>query len=244
MIRASTICVAAMLALGCNSGEEAPRGRRGLVPVVPYRPPSEGPSELAEVPTPPERRDPEPLVEDTGPKGPARDLGAELRAAVGIPSDCVRDFDSARPTTIRISVSGTVRPTGMVIEPAAYGSGLSGAARKCIEQRVATVMLVPLDEQTSQRASTVIEINYEPDVIVRSDSTVPEPNLKNVKEPLPKRPEVAPSGRPISDPPSKSISGGFEGGRPIQEPKSKKISGPKPRPIDGYTVDENAQEWR
>ena len=193
---------------------------------------------------PPERREPEPVVEDAEPKGPVRDLGAELKAALGVPSDCVRDYDAPRPTKIRISVSGIVRPTGMIIEPAVYGSGLSNAARKCIEQRVSTIVLIPLDDQTSRPASTVIEIDYQPSVIVKSDSTVPEPELRNVREPLPKRPEVAPSGTPITDPPSKLISGGFEGGRPIQEPKSKKITGPKPRPIDGYTVDENAQEWR
>jgi hypothetical protein len=244
MSRVWTICAAAILVFGCKSGEDGVRGRQGLVPVVEYRPPAEGPSEPAELPTPPEPKEREPVVEEAKPEGPVRDLGAELRAALGVPSDCVRDYDAPKPTKIRISVSGIVRPTGMIIEPTVYASGLSNAARKCIEQRVTTVVLVPLDEQTSKRASTVIEIDYQPNVVVQSDSTVPEPELRNVKEPLPKRPEVAPSGKPISDPPSKLISGGFEGGRPIQEPKSKKIKGPKPRPIDGYDLDENAQEWR
>ena len=244
MNRAWTICAAAMLILGCNSGEEAARGRQGLVPVVPYAPPSEGRSEPAELPTPPERSEPEAVVEEPEPKAPSRDLGAELKAALGVPADCVRDYDAPAPTKIRISVSGIVRPTGMIIEPAAYGSGISESARNCIEQRVGTTVLLPLEEPTSQRVATAIEIDYQPNVIVESDSTVPEPELRNVIEPLPKRPEVAPSGRPITDPPSKLISGGFEGGRPIQEPTSKKIKGPKPRPIDGYTVDENAQDWR
>ncbi len=243
MNRAWTICAAAMLILGCNSGEDAARGRQGLVPVLPYAP-SEGPSEPAELPTPPERKQSEPVVEEPEPKGPSRDLGAELKTALGVPAACVRDYDAPTPTKIRISVSGIVRPTGMIIEPAAYGSGISDAARSCIEQRVSTVVLLPLDEPVSQRVATVIEIDYQPNVIVESDSTVPEPELRNVIEPLPKRPEVAPSGRPIVKAPSKLISGGFEGGRPIQGPTSKKVEGPKPRPIDGYTVDENAQDWR
>jgi hypothetical protein len=93
--------------------------------------------------------------------------------------------------------------------------------------------------------STVIEMEYEPPVIVEAEPGVPEPRLRNVREPLPKRPEVAPSGKPISGyPTEKWISGGFDGGRPIQEPTSRKIKGPKPKPIDGYDVDENAQDWR
>jgi hypothetical protein len=160
-----------------------------------------------------------------------------------MPIDCVRDFVADRPTKIRASVSATVRPTGMIITPTVYGSGLSAAARACLEQRVALVVLRPLDKTVSETVATVIEIDYEPPVIVESAPSTPEPVLRNVREPLPKRPEVAPSGRPIQEPTSKWISGGFDGGRPIQEPSSKKIAGPKPRPIDGYDVDENAQDW-
>jgi hypothetical protein len=132
----------------------------------------------------------------------------------------------------------------MIIEPSAYGSGVSAAALDCVRQRVGTVVLKPLDDTVSSTVSAVIEIQYEPPVIVESDPGVPEPKLRNVVQPLPKRPEVAPSGTPIQRPTSKPIEGGAKTERPIEGPEPKKISGPKPRAIDGYEVDENAQEWR
>jgi len=136
----------------------------------------------------------------------------------------------------------------MCIEPTAYASGLTSAALKCVEQRVGTVVLRPLEDTTeSKAASTVIEINYEPPVIVEADPGAPEPELKNVVRPMPKRQPIplvgqGGSGIPIED----SFRGWLEGGNVKQAdgPKPKKISGPKPRPIDGYEVDENAQEWR
>jgi len=179
---------------------------------------------------------------ETTEEEPERDLGAELQAALGTPIDCVQDFAAASPTTIRVSVGGIVRPTGMIIEPTAYGSGLSAAALGCIRQRIGTVVLKPLDDTVSSRAAAVIEIKYEPPVVVQSDPGVPEPHLRNVKQPLPKRPDIPPSGKPIQGGTDRPIQGGTE--RPIEGGTTKKISGPKPRPIDGYEVDENAQEWR
>jgi hypothetical protein len=173
---------------------------------------------------------------------PARDLGAELKAAVGTPNDCIRDFVASSPTTLRISVSGIVRPTGMVIEPSAYGSGLSAAALNCIRQRVGTVVLDPLDDTVSATVSTVIEIKYQPPVILESDPGVPEPKLRNVKEPLPKRPDIPPSGKPIEGGTDRPIEGGTA--KDPDGPKGVPITGPKPRAIDGYEVDENAQQWR
>jgi len=179
---------------------------------------------------------------ETTEEEPERDLGAELKLALGTPSDCVRDFAAASPTTIRISVGGIVRPTGMIIQPTAYGSGLSAAALGCIRQRVGTVVLKPLDDTVSSRAATVIEIKYEPPVVIESDPGVPEPQLRNVKEPLPKRPDIPPSGKPIEGGTDRPIEGGTA--KDPTGPKGKPISGPKPRAIDGYEVDENAQEWR
>jgi hypothetical protein len=96
----------------------------------------------------------------------------------------------------------------MVIEPSAYGSGLSAAALNCIRQRVGTVVLDPLDDTVSATASTVIEIKYQPPVILESDPGVPEPKLRNVKEPLPKRPDIPPSGKPIEGGTDRPIEGG------------------------------------
>ena len=242
MMRAWTTCAAAMLLFGCQSGEEPVRGaHRGIEPTTAYTPRLEPSKAPAELPTPVERG-PQRIVIGTKEEEPKRDLGAELRSAVGTPIDCVRDFVAPAPTTIRVSVTGTVRPTGMIIEPSAHGSGLSEAARQCIEQRVGRVALKPLDESVSQRASTIIEINYEPERIVEADPQTPEPRLTDVVQPLPKRPTLPPSGTRIDDP----FRGWPEGGdvKHIEGPKPRKVTGPKPRPIEGYEVDENAQVWR
>ena len=243
MIRASVWCLVVFFALGCKSGEEPTRGANPGLEPIPYQTPEKPPREPVDAPRP----DPPIEVPDlpgAGAEEEERDLDEELKARLGVPLECIRDFTAPQPTTIRVSVGATVRPTGMVIAPSVYGAGLSEAARQCIARRVETVVLPPLEETESQRVSTIIEMEYTPAVVVAAESGTPEPRLRNVKEPLPKRPEVAPSGRPIQEPTSREISGGFDGGRPIQEPTSKKIKGPKPRPIDGYDVDENAQEWR
>jgi hypothetical protein len=244
MIRAWATCVAAVLVLGCQSGEEPVRGAHtGFDPPVVYPPP---------VPAEPEWRlealtpDPPVLTEgvriEATEEEPERDLGAELQAALGIPTDCIRDFVASSPTTIRISVTGIVRPTGMIIEPSAYGSGVSAAALNCVRQRVGTVVLEPLDDTVSTTASAVIEIKYEPPVIIESDPGVPEPKLKNVKAPLPKRPDIPPSGKPIQGGTDRPIEGGTA--KEPTGPEGVPITGPKPRAIDGYEVDENAQQWR
>lgn len=247
MIRAWAVFAAAMLACGCQSGEEPVRGARQTFVRQPIsqRPP-DPPKAPREWPSPPE---PGPMVlQPAREETVERDLGAELKAAVGLPIDCVRDFTSSSPTTIRISVSAIVRPTGMCIGPSAYGSGLSTEALKCVERRVGTVVLRPLDDTTrSKTASTVIEINYEPPVIVEADPGTSEPELENVVKSMAKRPSIplieqGGLGVPIDD----SFRGWLQGGdvKHPDGPKTKKVTGPKPRPIDGYEVDENAQEWR
>ncbi len=243
MLRSAVLLWLAISVLGCQSGEEPLRGANpGTDPVHYSPPPPRPPREPVEAPRPeravdlPERGDTE--------KEPERDLDAELKAALGVPTACLRDYTAARPMKVRISVAATVRPTGMVISPSVYGAGLSNAARECIARRAETVVLPELDEPVSKPASTIIEFNYTPEVVVEAEPGVPEPSLRNVREPLPKRPEVEASGRPVAGwPTEKWISGGFDGGRPIQEPKSRRVQGPKPKPIDGYEVDENAQEW-
>lgn len=245
MIRAWAVCAAAMLVCGCQSGHEPVRGAHESVDRPPVSPrPPETSQDLARTPEPPEARAPERIVVGTTTEETVeRDLGAELSAAVGSPINCVRDFVASSPTTIRINVSAIVRPTGMCIQPSAYGSGLSAAALKCIRQRVGTVVLKPLEDTTeSKTTSAVIEINYEPPVLVEADPGTPEPDLRNVVRPLPKRPYVPPSGVPIDD----EFRGWLEGGdvKQAEGRKPKKVSGPKPRAIDGYEVDENAQEWR
>jgi len=243
MSRPLAWCILALLVFGCESGEEPVRGPNpGVTANVVELPPAP-PREPADAPRP-EGEVELPSTDDGAEEEAKRDLASELRVALGLPMDCVRDYVATQPTTIRVSVSATVRPTGMLIMPSAYGTGLSAAARECIQRRVENLVLRPLDEPVSETVSTIIEMEFSPEVILEADPGVPEPRLRNVVEPLPKRPEVPPSGRPIEKPTSKEISGGFDGGRPIQAPTSRKVEGPKPKPIDGYEVDQNAQEWR
>ena len=243
MIRAWATCVAAILVLGCQDREEPVRGSHlGFEPPVEYQLPLAQPPQQPIEPTTPDPPAPQIVKVETTEEEPERDLGAELKAALGIPSDCVRDFVASSPTTLRINVSGIVRPTGIIIEPAAYGSGLSAAALGCIRQRVGLVVLDPLDDTVSKTASTVVEIKYQPPVIVESDPGVPEPKLRNVREPLPKRPDIPPSGKPIEGGTGRPIQGGTA--KDPTGPQGVPITGPKPRPIDGYEVDENAQKWR
>jgi hypothetical protein len=243
MSRVWTICAAGLLALGCQSGEEPTRGaRRGVEPSIAYQPASRGSDRFVDPPLP-EPREAWEIVIGTTEKRGERDLGAELRASLGSPNECLRDFVAGSPTTIRISVSGIVRPTGMIIEPTAYGEGVSKSALDCIRERVGLVVLAPLEDTTaSKSASTVFEVNYEPPVVVEVDTGVQAPDLKNVRHPLPKKPDLPRNeGIPIDDP----FGGWLEGGsvRKIEGPKPRRIAGPKPRAIDGYKVDENAQDW-
>ena len=243
MVRVLGCCFAVLFALGCQSNEQPARGARRGIESVQYPPPTKRSREPRDAPRP-ERWADLPELPTEAEEEQERDLGSELNAAVGIPTECVRDFTAPRPMKIRVSVSATVRPTGMVIMPAAYGSGLSVSARECIERRVGTVVLSALEEPVSQSVSTIIEIDYEPEVIVEADPGVPEPRLRDVREPLPKYPMIPLDAKFIDGwPTSNWISGGFDGGIPMQKDTSKRIRGPKPRPIDGYDVFENAQIW-
>lgn len=247
-MRVCAVWIAASLVLGCQSGEDPVRGaRRGFESPVTYPAPEpvDPTQHIARFPPDPPESSVAAVSEATE-EVPQRDLGAELQAALGIPSDCVRDFAASAPTTIRINVSGIVRPTGMIIQPSAYGSGLSKAALDCVRQRVGRVVLKPLDDAVSSTASTLVEIGYEPPVIIEADPGTPVPDLKNVVEPMPKLPHIrliaeGGHGVPIDD----QFRGWLEGGnvKHPDGPKTKKVTGPKPRPIDGYEVDENAQNW-
>lgn len=244
MKRVLVMLFSSVLVLGCQSdGAPTPRPNAG-VRALQYQPSDRPPREPVDAPRPEPLHDalfPTPQsVEET----PKRDLAAELNAAIGTPVDCVRDFSAPRPTKIRINVTATVRPTGMVITPSVYGSGLSVDARECVERRVETVVLAALEEPVSETVSTVVEVDYEPPVIIEDIRASPEPNLRNVRESLPKRPSIPLDAKFISGWPTDHwISGGFDGGIPMEKDPSKRVRGPKPRAIDGYEVDESAVIW-
>lgn len=183
----------------------------------------------------PERAEAQPAAEPdelAQPVEPPRDLAAELSAAIGSPADCLRDYQPASATTIRVSLSAVVRASGMVIEPSASGGGLSANDLRCVEQRAGDVALSPLSGAASERVTTLVDIDYQPPRVEEYDVGVPTPKLKDVVQPLPKKKPIAPSGRPIEGPAPDRIDG--PSGIPIDGPKGVPIKGPKPKPIEGY----------
>ena len=171
----------------------------------------------------------------------ARDLAAELRAAVGSPVDCLQDYRPSNTKVIRVDIRATVRPSGLIIEPSASGTGLSANDRGCIQRRVGDVVLAPFDALESQPVSTTLELNYQVSVPKETDVGPPKPELKDVVEPLPKKPTIPRSGTPIDTAPFDRPDG--PEGIPPDGPKGDKITGPKPKPIDGYEVEEDSEVW-
>jgi hypothetical protein len=234
MTRLVVWCVLVLVVLGCKSREE-PAEPANVVEVLP--------PDTTEVAVQPSATDTVADVEEVAaiapaepvevePVEPARDLAAELRAAVGSPRDCLRDYRPSSAVTIRVNISAVVRPTGMIIEPSATGRGLSMNDRRCIEQRVGDVTLSPLRGQVSEPVSTYVDIQYQPPEVEEDDVGGPAPELENVVQPLPKKKPIAPSGVPIDGPPADPIEG--PSGVPIEGPKGVPIEGPKPQPIEGH----------
>ena len=234
--------------LGCKGGEDAAQPLN-VVEALPADP-AEGAAQAVAEDEAVDRKTPTPAevepVEQTArpvpePSNPPRDLGDELRMAVGSPADCLQDYRPSAPTTIRVNINAIVRPTGMIIEPSASGRGLSANDRRCIEERVGDVTLEPLGGESSAPVSTHVDIRYRPPAIEEADVGGPAPELKDVVEPLPKKTPIAPSGVPIEGPSADPIEG--PAGVPIEGPKGVRIEGPKPKPIEGYQVDEGAERW-
>ena len=234
MTRLVVWCVLVLVVLGCKSRGE-PAEPANVVEVLP--------PDTTEVAAQPSATDTVADVEEVAavepaeaaevePMEPARDLAAELRAAVGSPRDCLRDYRPSSAVTIRVNISAVVRPTGMIIEPSATGRGLSMNDRRCIEQRVGGVTLSPLRGQVSEPVSTYVDIQYQPGEVEEDDVGGPPPELENVVQPLPKKKPIAPSGVPIDGPPADPIEG--PSGVPIEGPKGVPIEGPKPQPIEGH----------
>ena len=255
MTHFQTLCALFLFAFGCKS-REAPVEPPGVVEVAPSATP-EAPAQPAATDTvsdldeaagpaaaePTEALAAQPAAEPTEalaaeptelakPAGPARDLAAELSAAVGSPADCLRDYRPASARTIRVNISALVRPDGMLIEPSASGGGLSTNDLRCVEQRVGDVTLSPLDGEASERVSTFVNIEYQPPRVEEYDVGAPPPKLENVVQPLPKKKTIPPSGKPIEGPAADRIDG--PSGVPIEGPKGVPIEGPKPKPIEGY----------
>lgn len=227
-------CAVVLLVWGCKGGEESAEPDE-VIEILPSEP-AEEIADPAVPEAPPELTAPEAAepaaVAQPQPAPPPRDLAAELRAAMGSPADCLQDYRPSTARTIRISISAVVRPTGMIIEPTASGSGLSANDRRCVEQRVGNVTLPPLGREVSEPVSTYVDIQYQPPVVEESDVGAPDPELDDVVKSLPKKEPIAPSGVPIEGGEADPIEG--PSGVPIDGPEGVPVEGPKPQPIDGY----------
>ena len=233
MTRLVVCCALGLVVFGCKSREEpaAPSNVEALPPdtvEVEAQPPA---TDMAADPEEAVAAEPTEAVE-AAPVEPARDLAAELRAAVGSPADCVRDYRPSSATLIRVNISAVVRPTGMIIEPTATGRGLSMNDRRCIEQQIGGVTLPPLSGKASEPVSTYVDSQYEPPAVEEDDVGTPPPPREGVVQPRPQKKPIAPSGVPIEGPAADPIEG--PSGVPIEGPKGVPIEGPKPQPIDGY----------
>ncbi len=243
MNRHLLLCISFSLTLGCKGNADAPDPSTTFVE----------PSVAEEAPPPAEPRGTEPPAveaevreaagsseelgvaaneepaEVAAPVASVRDLGAELRAAVGSPADCIRDFQPSSPTTIHIQIRAVVRPTGMVIEPSANGTGLSRNDQRCIEERVGAVVLDPLAGQASETVSTQVEVTLTPPSVESDEVAPPPPPAEGVVLPLPKKEPIEPGGQPIEGPAPDPIEG--PDGVPIDGPKAVPIEGPAAVPI-------------
>ena len=254
MIRAWATCVACHPGVGLP--ERTSRACAGIAPLgfeprpVEYPPPSEHVPTAAlsnpETPEPPEPRG-RPESETEEEEAAARPGRGSSRPPWAVPNDCVRDFvasgQSDDPSNQRRAAScGRLAWSSSLPRTAA---GLSAAALHCIRQRVGTVVLESIGRHRRRAtASTVIEIKYQPPVIVESDPGVPEPQAQKRQGSRSQSDRTfPPSGKPIQGGTDRPIEGG-NGQRPRLARKGSLSPGPKPRAIDGYEVDENAQEWR
>jgi hypothetical protein len=129
-----------------------------------------------------------------------------------------------------VRIRCVVRPTGLIIEPSASGTGLSRNDQRCIEERVGAVVLRPLGGSESRSVSTDLEIQYTPPAVEGYDVAPPPPPPENVVPSLPKKDPIAPSGEPIEGPAPKPIEG--PSGEPIEGPAPVPIEGPAPVPIE------------
>lgn len=222
----------AMLVAGCRSKSESVRGVPPEQQLLP--PPSQPPAQtadaaenLGEVPLPQEQA---PSRAEPEEEKPERDLGEELKLAVGSPASCLSDFRASQPTSISILLTATVRPTGMIIQPTASGAGISAAATKCIQTLAGAVRLAPLDTQQSERVSTTLLVNVEPVEVVAEQRPVEPAAARDVVQPEPKKPTIPPSGEPIEGPRGQPIDG--PQGQPIQGPSGVPIDGPQGVPIN------------
>jgi hypothetical protein len=116
-----------------------------------------------------------------------RDLGAELRAALGSPEGCVRGETMTRlGGRLDVQVTATVGPSGRVSTASVGAPGLSAEERACLERRAGGVVLRGPVEGAPRRVSTTLAATYR--------ATPPPPPRDVPPPPIP----LPPGARPPS----------------------------------------------
>jgi hypothetical protein len=90
-----------------------------------------------------------------------RDLGAELRAALGSPAGCIRSDTMLRAGgRLDVHVTATVGPSGRVTRATAHAESLSTDERACLERRAGAVVLRGPVEGAPRAVTTTLAVTY------------------------------------------------------------------------------------
>ncbi|MFO0693991.1 MAG: hypothetical protein U0230_10585 [Polyangiales bacterium] len=174
---------------------------------------------------------PSPEPERTEAPAPPRDYAAELRRALGDPSDCLGFLAPGTPaTTATVDVS--LKADGTMDVWNVAGSGLAASASACIRGKVAALRLPgPIDG-----APRVLSINVplqgssvaapaSPPPVQQVDSRPPLPQGFTWGHQEPGVPITGPSGQRIEGPAGDRITG--PAGDPISGPAGDRPEGPQ-----------------
>ena len=224
MIRATTILLLLLTSACEDDAAPPPRGAVGVVGVATMtaQVSSEAAAATREA-TPPERRFLGPsqvreTVENTAAaEAPERDLGAELRAAIGAPSAC--GSLGTQTGRFQIQLSITVTENGVVVRGNARGPIPQGTL-DCLTRRLQGVRLrAPIPG-----APRVVTAS----LILEGTAGTPERIVEIAAEGAPSTPGVQPvearAGQTIAGPSGETVAG--PGAQTINGPSGTAISGP------------------
>lgn len=95
------------------------------------------------------------------PEKEKRDLSRELRAAVGMPTDCLRPRTGADvPPKVVVDVEAHLVESGLVTRAYVRASQLEPAELECLQKRVAAVRLAPPIEESPRAVNASLEFKF------------------------------------------------------------------------------------
>lgn len=182
--------MACLLALGCGGGGGEATDQPGAASFRRQRGPrlienkelpaaEPAPSAVENRPTAPAPPPPAaPAPEAAAEEKPERNLGAELSAAVGNVTTCLkpRPVGGGGPTTLSVSLEAVLTQTGIVTRSSARGSGLDAGETECVRRRLDGARLTGPIEDAPRTVSTTITVTLTaPPPAKPSDATPPAP---------------------------------------------------------------------